>query len=107
MYGELMHLFLDDDVVVVAPPPPKISRPSTPPPPSISKTKDVETDSRSYQSLSIEETNKLRARLGLKPLTVDAPTPENGSKDVSQDQKEDGVKVISADMEEFIHKPAG
>lgn len=44
-------------------------------------------------SLSIEETNKLRAKLGLKPLEVDS-TP-----------KDDPTK-IKDDLGEFHHKPA-
>ncbi|EZA53434.1 U4/U6.U5 tri-snRNP-associated protein [Ooceraea biroi] len=90
----------DSDVEIVnAPPPPKISKsshPSTPPPPEISKQRSPSPvkGGASQVSLSIEETNKLRAKLGLKPLEVDNNTP-----------KEDPNK-IKDDLGEFYHKPA-
>ena len=99
-------MILSDDVVVV-PPPPKISRPSTPPPPAISSTTEspsAPVSSRSDQSLSIEETNKLRARLGLKPLKVD-DIP--GVKAESGEKKKEVEKDGGVDMGEFVHKPAG
>ncbi|KAJ9578722.1 hypothetical protein L9F63_005084, partial [Diploptera punctata] len=89
--------------VVIVPPPPKISRPSTPPPPAISSgdSPSAPVSSRSDQSLSIEETNKLRARLGLKPLKVeDIP----GLKDESGEKKKEVDGGV--DMGEFVHKPA-
>lgn len=96
----------DDDVVLV-PPPPRISCPPTPPPPilvppppKISSSSPPPVSSSSDQSLSIEETNKLRAKLGLKPLEVPSATPV---------KKDDGspVKVMGGiDMGDFIHKPA-
>lgn len=94
----------EDDVIMV-PPPPKISRPSTPPPPAISSGEipSAPVSSRSDQSLSIEETNKLRARLGLKPLKVeDIP----GLKDESGEKKKEVEKDGGVDMGEFVHKPA-
>jgi U4/U6.U5 tri-snRNP-associated protein 1 len=97
-------LISDDDVVVV-PPPPKISRPSTPPPPAISSgDSPAPPVSSSNQSLSIEETNKLRARLGLKPLRIeDIPAfKEDGTEKKKEVEKEGG-----SDMAEFVHKPAG
>ncbi|XP_026501341.2 U4/U6.U5 tri-snRNP-associated protein 1 [Vanessa tameamea] len=48
--------------------------------------------SSAQESLSIEETNKLRAKLGLKPL------------EVAEKQAEDGK--IKDDLGEFYHKPA-
>jgi U4/U6.U5 tri-snRNP-associated protein 1 len=96
--------FIADDVVV--PPPPKISRPSTPPPPAISSgdSSAAPVSARSDQSLSIEETNKLRARLGLKPLRIeDIPAfKEDGAEKKKEVEKEGGT-----DMGEFVHKPAG
>lgn len=96
---------ISDDVVVV-PPPPKISRPSTPPPPAISSGDSpvVPVSTKSDQSLSIEETNKLRARLGLKPLQIeDIPAfKEDGTEVRKEVDKEGGT-----DMGEFVHKPAG
>ncbi|XP_049868009.1 U4/U6.U5 tri-snRNP-associated protein 1 isoform X2 [Pectinophora gossypiella] len=44
------------------------------------------------ESLSIEETNRLRAKLGLKPLEVNEPPAEDGK--------------IKDDLGEFYHKPA-
>ncbi|XP_029168218.1 U4/U6.U5 tri-snRNP-associated protein 1 [Nylanderia fulva] len=89
----------DSDVEIVnAPPPPKISKlshPSTPPPPEISKQRSPSPakGGASQTSLSIEETNKLRAKLGLKPLEVDN-TPK------------DDPNKIKDDLGEFYHKPA-
>ncbi|TGZ53864.1 U4/U6.U5 tri-snRNP-associated protein 1 [Temnothorax longispinosus] len=89
----------DSDVEIVnAPPPPKISKsshPSTPPPPEISKQRSPSPTKggASQASLSIEETNKLRAKLGLKPLEVDNISKDDPSK-------------IKDDLGEFYHKPA-
>ncbi|XP_076160777.1 U4/U6.U5 tri-snRNP-associated protein 1 isoform X2 [Ptiloglossa arizonensis] len=84
--------------IVNAPPPPKISKsshPSTPPPPEISKQRSPSPakGGTGQTSLSIEETNKLRAKLGLKPLEVDS-TPK------------DDPNKIKDDLGEFYHKPA-
>lgn len=49
---------------------------------------------QSQESLSIEETNKLRAKLGLKPLEVG----DSGSKP--------GSDIFKDDLGEFHHKPA-
>ncbi|XP_011867155.1 PREDICTED: U4/U6.U5 tri-snRNP-associated protein 1 isoform X2 [Vollenhovia emeryi] len=89
----------DSDVEIVnAPPPPKISKsshPSTPPPPEISKQRSPSPakGGASQASLSIEETNKLRAKLGLKPLELDTTSKDDPSK-------------IKDDLGEFYHKPA-
>ncbi|KAL0116602.1 hypothetical protein PUN28_009915 [Cardiocondyla obscurior] len=89
----------DSDVEIVnAPPPPKISKsshPSTPPPPEISKQRSPSPakGGASQTSLSIEETNKLRAKLGLKPLEVDNTSKDDPSK-------------IKDDLGEFYHRPA-
>ncbi|XP_014216516.1 U4/U6.U5 tri-snRNP-associated protein 1 [Copidosoma floridanum] len=48
---------------------------------------------KAHASLSIEETNKLRAKLGLKPLAVDSGPKE-------------GSDIIKDDLGEFRHKPA-
>ncbi|XP_054260871.1 U4/U6.U5 tri-snRNP-associated protein 1 [Macrosteles quadrilineatus] len=101
----------EDDDVILVPPPPKISRPDTPPPPPLISSSPPSAapprapsppriSSSSDQSLSIEETNKLRAKLGLKPLEVTPTGPVKG---------EDGqVKTVDGgtDMGEFVHKPA-
>lgn len=89
----------DSDVeIVTAPPPPKISKsshPSTPPPPEISKQRSPSPakGGAAQTSLSIEETNKLRAKLGLKPLDVDNVPKDDPNK-------------IKDDLGEFYHKPA-
>lgn len=62
---------------------------------------EPEQTSQNVDSLSIEETNKLRAKLGLKPLDVGSSksSSENGSK------KKENEK-IKDDWGEFYHKPA-
>ncbi|XP_071454399.1 U4/U6.U5 tri-snRNP-associated protein 1 [Hetaerina americana] len=92
---------------ITVPPPPKISlRPRTPSPPIIS---GIET-SRSDNSLSIEVTNKLRARLGLKPLKVeDGPSAsKKSSPDGTSGDQTNETKLVEGgvDMGEFVHKPA-
>lgn len=94
--------------IISAPPPPKISKSShhrTPPPPEISSHKRSSPPSSNNQeklSLSIDETNKLRAKLGLKPLEVSSDKPRN--KDNKDGKKED--PVYKDDLGEFHHKPA-
>ncbi|XP_008215336.1 U4/U6.U5 tri-snRNP-associated protein 1 isoform X1 [Nasonia vitripennis] len=50
---------------------------------------------KSHESLSIEETNRIRAKLGLKPLEVDSGPKEGGP-----------PNLIKDDLGEFLHKPA-
>lgn len=81
---------IDSDVIEVS-----SSREITPPPPSLSqstKSDSPEPTGQSTDSLSIEETNKLRAKLGLKPLEVKATNSKDGKK--------------KDDLGEFYHKPA-
>ncbi|XP_046388909.1 U4/U6.U5 tri-snRNP-associated protein 1 isoform X1 [Ischnura elegans] len=91
---------------LTVPPPPKISRQRTPSPPLISGAES----SRSDNNLSIEETNKLRARLGLKPLKVEdgssasKKSPEGTSGDQGNETRPIGDD--GTDMGEFVHKPA-
>ncbi|KAF2902324.1 hypothetical protein ILUMI_03862 [Ignelater luminosus] len=90
----------DSDVVEVVSP--DVVRVVTPPPPSIpsdNKHSSPEPCStgQSVESLSIEETNKLRAKLGLKPLHIDRPGDKSSKRD-------DGKK--KDDLGEFYHKPA-
>lgn len=64
--------------------------------PPASRSNDVEPapeGGKSHESLSIEETNKLRIKLGLKPLQVDDGASAEGG---GAAKKED----------EFVHKPA-
>lgn len=76
--------------IISAPPPPKISKTlhhRTPPPPEILLHKRSSPPSSSSNaeklSLSIEDTNKLRAKLSLKPLEVssDKPRTKGNNKD--------------------------
>ncbi|KAK0177484.1 hypothetical protein PV328_001534 [Microctonus aethiopoides] len=88
----------DVEIVTTPPPPPKISKnhDPTPPPPEISKQRSPSPPKggSSQASLSIEETNRLRAKLGLKPLEVDSgPSKDEPNK-------------IKDDLGEFYHKPA-
>lgn len=106
----------DSDVEIVnAPPPPKISRsshPSTPPPPEISKqhSPSPAKGGSSQSSLSIEETNKLRAKLGLKPLDIAATTTTtttSATTSLATDTSaKDDANKIKDDFGEFYHKPA-
>lgn len=81
---------LDSDVVEVIPDDDHVD---TPPPPKIDQSPpETSRGGGSAESLSIEETNKLRAKLGLKPLSV-------------KENREDGK--IKDDLGEFYHKPAG
>ncbi|XP_012266756.2 U4/U6.U5 tri-snRNP-associated protein 1 [Athalia rosae] len=88
-----------DVEIVSAPPPPKISRPShaltPPPPPEISRQRSPSPSKggAAQTSLSIEETNKLRAKLGLKPLETSHVSADDPHK-------------IKDDLGEFYHKPA-
>lgn len=90
-----------------APPPPEISK--CPPPPRMRSPSPI-PEGGLGDSLSIEETNKLRAKLGLKPLEVDSgPKPSSAPKrdaekdtsDISEDESK-----ITDDLGEFYHKPA-
>ena len=119
LYIFLCSLFADDDCIVV-PPPPKISRQATPPPPPPPAISNVQEDKKAGfssgagDSLSIEETNRIRAKLGLKPLQVDEkPTAveikaDNDYKNETEKAAaEAGLDVINDDLGEFVHKPAG
>ncbi|KAG5674371.1 hypothetical protein PVAND_004345 [Polypedilum vanderplanki] len=64
--------------------------------------------------LSIEETNKLRAKLGLKPLEVgssEVPQSSSSGSKKEEEKDKDGnsqeLKKIKDDWGEFYHKPAG
>lgn len=81
--------------------------PKCPPPPRMKSPSPI-PDGGLGDSLSIEETNKLRAKLGLKPLQVEsqpaAKKPSGAEKDTS-DISEDDTKITD-DLGEFYHKPA-
>ncbi|KRT83918.1 hypothetical protein AMK59_4605 [Oryctes borbonicus] len=76
----------DSDVIEISP-----DRVPTPPPPKIDSV--PESSGQSAESLSIDETNKLRAKLGLKPLELS-----------TDERKSDGKK--KDEWGEFYHKPA-
>lgn len=59
--------------------------------------------------LSIEATNKLRAKLGLKPLEVGTSEVAQPKKDDKEEKDESvsDLKKIKDDWGEFYHKPAG
>lgn len=86
------------------PPPPKISRhrsrTPTPPNTAASPRSVSPQNSSSDASLSIEETNKLRVKLGLKPLDV---SDKYSAKNENHEKKETFGGV---DMGDFVHKPA-
>uniref|UniRef100_A0A0R3S044 U4/U6.U5 tri-snRNP-associated protein 1 n=1 Tax=Elaeophora elaphi TaxID=1147741 RepID=A0A0R3S044_9BILA len=65
------------------------------------KSPGTSSSSKNEESISIEETNRLRASLGLAPLELDSGPKEReveGSEDVEKVYKEDGM--------EFVHKKA-
>lgn len=57
-------------------------------------------------SLSIEETNKLRAKLGLKPLSVDADKPTEQKNSNEQDSSKKKTYIDKDTNQEFEHIPA-
>lgn len=73
----------------------EVSKPETPPAPSSYEKPSEPQSGKSSESLSIEETNKLRAKLGLKPLQDNKGNNQSGN---------DGKK--KDDLGEFYHKPA-
>ncbi|XP_044754550.1 U4/U6.U5 tri-snRNP-associated protein 1 [Coccinella septempunctata] len=78
------------------------TRKSSPERPSVNASNSEEANNgASVDSLSIEETNKLRAKLGLKPLEV-------GSSSTSHNSREPGESddKYKDDWGEFHHKPA-
>ncbi|KAJ8920239.1 hypothetical protein NQ315_011900 [Exocentrus adspersus] len=68
--------------------------------PPKSSNRSPEASSQSVESLSIQETNKLRAKLGLKPLDVG----NSSTSSASGRSQDDGKK--KDDLGEFYHKPA-
>lgn len=80
-------------------------RPRTPTPPRVSRADSMSPvpEGGAGDSLSIEETNRLRAKLGLKPLEVTATPVVKERKD---DSKHNNLVTIKDDWGEFLHKPA-
>lgn len=103
-----------DVVEIIDPPPAPIISSKPPPAPSISnKPPPAPIISKRTRSpspireggagdcLSISETNKLRAKLGLKPLETNSePSNQEPRKTV------DGLKMHKDEWGEFLHKPA-
>uniref|UniRef100_A0A182NT84 U4/U6.U5 tri-snRNP-associated protein 1 n=1 Tax=Anopheles dirus TaxID=7168 RepID=A0A182NT84_9DIPT len=84
------------------PPPPKASSSST-----RKRSASPIPENGAGDELSIEETNKLRAKLGLRPLEVgsgsskvDKATPRGGG------ESETNAEMLKDDWGEFYHKPA-
>ena len=63
------------------------------------KDESQSTDAANEESMSIEETNKLRAKLGLAPLEVEQKPKIRDSE--SGDPRE---KIVNEDGFEFVHK---
>lgn len=90
----LLLRFVGSDVVEV---------PIAPPAPVISKTNRSPSpipENGAGDSLSIAETNKLRAKLGLKPLEMDS------GESSSAKPSADGLSTYKDEWGEFSHKPA-
>ncbi|XP_047491011.1 U4/U6.U5 tri-snRNP-associated protein 1-like isoform X2 [Penaeus chinensis] len=57
--------------------------------------------------LSIEETNKIRAKLGLKPLKVENAVPRTeGDEEEGKGDDTEEQKAGTSTLDEFVHKPA-
>ena len=81
---------------------------ASPPPPRAASPVSENEGSKTVTSLSVEETNKLRAKLGLKPLQVDEPKPVAAVDDDGAGaggREEDGT-LIAGDADQARHKPA-
>ncbi|KFB41479.1 hypothetical protein ZHAS_00009071 [Anopheles sinensis] len=90
--------------------------PSPPPAPKASSSASSSTNRKRSVSpipengagdvLSIEETNKLRAKLGLRPLDVSSSGPSSSSKEEGGRNESENYDKIKDDWGEFYHKPA-
>ncbi|XP_072379516.1 U4/U6.U5 tri-snRNP-associated protein 1 [Diabrotica undecimpunctata] len=92
----------DSDVIEII----EDASPPRVPEPAPKKTSHPEPTSHSsgnqhVESLSIEETNKLRAKLGLKPLDVGTSSINSNNAKSSKDKE-----LLKDDLGEFYHKPA-
>ncbi|KAJ6628254.1 U4/U6.U5 tri-snRNP-associated protein 1 [Pseudolycoriella hygida] len=108
------HSDSSDVVEIIDPPPAPIISSKPPPAPSISskpppapiisrKSRSISPipDGGAGDVLSIAETNKLRAKLGLKPLETNSDTTAQEPK-----KDADGLKMHKDEWGEFLHKPA-
>ncbi|KRY86123.1 U4/U6.U5 tri-snRNP-associated protein 1 [Trichinella pseudospiralis] len=66
----------------------------------------MEEDASAEISLSIEETNKLREKLGLAPLKMEETKEEEERTVITDDGTTVVEKVVSVDGKEFVHRPA-
>nr|XP_040234929.2 U4/U6.U5 tri-snRNP-associated protein 1 [Anopheles coluzzii] len=85
--------------------------PSPPPPPKASGSSSKRSGSPipengAGDSLSIEETNKLRAKLGLRPLEVGSGTKSAADTGSKAGEPEGSTEKLKDDWGEFYHKPA-
>lgn len=97
--------FLDSDVVEVIPDDPSPKNSHSPPIRTREKVQErysePEQTPQNVESLSIEETNKLRAKLGLRPLEIGASQSSSESS-----SKKKANEKLKDDWGEFYHKPA-
>ena len=103
-FNRIFILGSDVIEIPIAPEPPVISKATRTPSP-------IPADGAG-DCLSIDDTNKLRAKLGLKPLEVGSsevqPTPsKNEDENEEVDESVADLKRIKDDWGEFYHKPAG
>lgn len=104
-----MFIFTGSDVIEV-PPAPIISKKTK----SHTKSPSPIPENGAGDCLSIEQTNKLRAKLGLKPLEIEpvAPAPPSISldnddgKNSNYKNDEKGLNSFKDEWGEFLHKPA-
>lgn len=87
--------------VPLAPPAPIISKP-----PPKAKSPSPIPENGAGDSLSIEETNKLRAKLGLKPLQLDSKVASTKKKSGGSSDATATEPVYKDEWGEFHHKPA-
>lgn len=106
LHSVFFSIDLDSDVVEVpvAPPAPKISATATT---SVATRRSPSPipENGAGDCLSVAETNKLRAKLGLKPLEETTTGPSAGE---SSGPKRDasGLPMHTDEWGEFVHKPA-
>ncbi|KAJ8931891.1 hypothetical protein NQ314_015160 [Rhamnusium bicolor] len=88
----------DSDVVEI------IQDDSPPPAPTRLSDRAPEASGQSAESLTIDETNRLRAKLGLKPLDIGTSSSSTSGNSSNFKRRDDGKR--KDDLGEFYHKPA-
>lgn len=98
--------FIGSDVVEVpiAPPAPKISIPT--PAAAKSRSPSPFPENGAGDCLSVADTNKLRAKLGLKPLDMGGTTAGPSSSSDAPKKSSEGHTMHKDEWGEFFHKPA-